>query len=377
MHDDQIPGTAPCRSELKRSLSLPLITFYGLGTIIGAGIYVLIGEVAARAGMHAPVAFVLAAIVAAFTAFTYAELSARHPHSAGEAAYVQAAFGRAALSASTGACVIFIGIVSTATLANGFVAYLRLFVTLPDALVIAGLILALGALAAWGISESVWAATFITLLELFGLGLVLFVVSDSFAELPERWPELLPRADGEVWAGVFLGAFLAFYAFIGFEDMVNVAEEVKNPRRNLPRAILLAVVISTVLHVLVALAAVLALPIEVLAGNDAPLATIVERRSGLSPVGISLISLVAVSNGALIQIIMASRVAYGMSRQGLAPRALGAVNPHTRTPILATAAVTAVALIFALWLPLVRLAQLTSLVTLIMFALMNLALSGG
>ncbi len=370
MHDT--PGTQG--AELKRSLSLALITCYGLGTIIGAGIYVLIGEIAARAGMHAPLAFAFAAVVAAFTAFSYAELCARYPHSAGEAAYVQAAFGRVNLSTFTGSCVILVGIVSAATLANGFVGYLRVFITLPDQLVIIGFILALAALAAWGISESVWAATLITLLELFGLGLVLFVTSGSFMELPERWPELLPRADGEVWTGVFLGAFLAFYAFIGFEDMVNVAEEVKNPRRNLPRAIVLALTISTLLYVLVALAAVLALPIETLAHSGAPLALIVEQRGGLSPAGISLISLAAVSNGALIQIIMASRVVYGMSRQGLAPSALGAVNSRTRTPLVATVAVTAVALAFALWLPLVRLAQLTSLVTLIVFALINLAL---
>ncbi len=375
MKTDWLRAGAPdSRIELKRSLSLPLITSYGLGTIIGAGIYVLTGAIAARAGMYAPVSFALAAVIAGFTAFSYAELCARYPRSAGEAAYVEEAFGRPALSAATGAGVVLMGMVSSATLANGFVGYLRLFVALPDAFVVTAFVLALGALAAWGISESVWAATIVTVLELFGLGLVLFVAGDSLAELPARWPELVPPPVGAAWTGIFLGAFLAFYAFIGFEDMVNVAEEVKDPRRNLPRAIILALVISTVLYVLVALTAVLALPMELLAGNEAPLATVVEHTGRLSPTGIGLISLVAVSNGALIQIIMASRVVYGMACQGIAPRAFARVHARTRTPLLATAAITAFALAFALWLPLVRLAQLTSLITLVVFALMNLAL---
>ncbi|MFQ6023910.1 MAG: APC family permease [Acidiferrobacterales bacterium] len=361
------------RTELKRSLSLPLITFYGLGTIIGAGIYVLIGEVAGRTGMFAPIAFLLAAVIAAFTAFSYAELSARHPRSAGEAVYVEEAFHRPWLSGLIGWAVVLIGIVSTATLANGFIGYLKLFVVMPDWLVISTLVVALGLLAAWGISESVWTATVITLLELFGLLIVLFVAGDSLGALPDRWLELVPPLEAHTWLGIAVGAFLAFYAFIGFEDMVNVAEEVKNPRRNLPLSIILALCISTGLYLLVAMTAVLALPVDLLAQSDAPLATIIEQR-GHKSVGIGLISLIAVVNGALIQIIMASRVMYGMSRQHIAPRVFSLVNPRTRTPVRATAVLTVTVLVLALWLPLVTLAQATSFITLIVFALVNLAL---
>ena len=236
--------------ELKRSLSLPLITFYGLGTIIGAGIYVLIGEVAGRAGMYAPFAFLLAAVVAAFSAFAYAELSARYPLSAGEAIYVKEAFHRRWLTIATGWSVVLIGTVSAAALANGFIGYLRLFVRLPNWLAISLLVVGLGLLAAWGISQSVWVATIITLVELGGLLIVLFVARDGLAVLPQRWGELIPPPTADVWTGIALGGFLAFYAFIGFEDMVNVAEEVKNPRRNLPLAIILALCVSTLLYML-------------------------------------------------------------------------------------------------------------------------------
>ena len=184
----------------------------------------------------------------------------------------------------------------------------------------------------------------------------------------------MPPADAGVWRGILLGAFLAFYAFIGFEDMVNVAEEVKDPGRNLPRAILLTLAIATLLYMLVAVAAVLALPAAELAHSDAPFALLYTRATGRPPTAISVISLFAVVNGALIQIIMASRILYGMSREGWLHAALGRVHPVRRTPLLATALVTLAVLALALWLPLVTLARATSFITLVAFSLINLAL---
>jgi amino acid transporter len=359
--------------ELKRSLSLPLITLYGLGTIVGAGIYVLIGEVAGQAGFYAPIAFLVAALVAGVTAFTYAELVSRHPRSAAEAVYVEAAFGRRWLATLAGWAVVAVGVVSSATIANGFVGYLQFFVGIPGWLAISALILLLGALAAWGISESAWAAAAMTILELLGLLIVLLAAGDSLTSLPQRLPELLPPFEWAPWSGIVLGAFLAFYAFIGFEDMVNVAEEVKNPRRNLPVAIVLALLISSTLYLLIAVVSVLTLPPGELAGSGAPLAHIVER-AGWSPHTIVLISLVAVINGALVQIIMASRMTYGMALQGTAPALFASVHDVTRTPLNATVFITLVVLVFALWLPLLTLAKITSFITLSLFALMNAAL---
>jgi len=342
---------------LNRSLSLPLITFYGLGTIIGAGIYVLIGVVASKAGMFSPLAFLLAAFIAGFTAFSYAELSSRLPRSAGEAVYI---------------------LVSSATIANGFVGYLEIFVQIPNWLAITCLVMSLGLIAAIGISQSVWMATIITLVEIGGLIYVLVVAGDNFSQLPARLPELIPSFEISAWNGIFIGAFLAFYAFIGFEDMVNVAEEVKDAPRTLPKAIIIALIVSTILYLAIALVAVLALPINDLASSNAPLALIVENSvessGNRSTLFIAAISLVAVINGALIQIIMASRVLYGMANAGMAPHILAKVHPRTQTPLISTGLAVFAVLVLALWLPLVTLAQITSFITLTIFAIVNLSL---
>lgn len=361
-------------NPLKRSLSLPLLTFYGLGTILGAGIYVLVGKVAAPAGPYVPIAFLVAALLALFTALSYAELAARYPKSGGAAVYVQAAFHRQWLSLFVGFLMILTGMVSAATLVNGFVGYLHVLVEVPAWLVIAVLVLGLGTLAAWGIAESVAAAALITVIELGGLIFILFVTGNHLADLPARYAEFVPPADLHIWNGIILGAFLAFYAFIGFEDMVTVAEETKEPMRNVPLAILLALTIATLLYVLVALAAVLALPVDELARTEAPFALLYTQATGQPPTVITIISLFAVVNGALIQNIMASRILYGMSREGWLHESLGRVHPVRRTPLLATALVTLATLVLALWLPLVTLAKATSFITLVAFSLINLAL---
>jgi basic amino acid/polyamine antiporter, APA family len=361
---------------LRRALNLPLLTFYGLGTIIGAGIYVLVGKVAASAGMHAPIAFVVAAAVAGLTAFAYAELSARFPRCAGPAVYVHAAFGRRWLANLVGWTVVVTAVVSAAAIANGFAGYLGVFVVLPRWVVISGLSLALGAIAAWGIGESVRIAAAITILEVGGLLLVVALAGSSLASLPVRWPELVGTsalADGAAWAGILLGAVLAFYAFIGFEDMVNVAEEVKDPSRTLPRAIFLSVALSTALYLLVALVAVLTLPPAVLAASEAPLADIVASLGHDPRASIALISLLAVTNGALIQVIMASRVIYGLGLAEGAPASLSRVHPRFHTPARATALVAAGVWVLALWFPIEGLARVTSALTLAVFTMMNVS----
>ncbi|NNE90914.1 MAG: amino acid permease [Verrucomicrobiales bacterium] len=369
MQDSQKPTVS-----LRRSLSLPLLTFYGIGTILGAGIYVLIGEVAAESGMHSPIAFLVAAIVAGFTAFSYAELSSRIPRSAGEAAYVSAGLKSQVLAGIAGWGVVATGIVSAATIANGFVGYLDEFFPAQRELTICIAVLILGVIAAWGVRTSVAAASVITVIEIGGLVFVIALAGHNFAALPDRLPEMVPDVSLVHATGIVAGAYLAFFAFIGFEDIVNMAEETVEPRKTVPRAIIISLFVSTTLYILVAVVATLALPLDELAGAKAPLARIVEERGPKARATISLVSLVAVINGALIQIIMASRVLYGMAKQGLAPQFFSRVHRLRRTPIRATAFTTGVAWIFALGLPLVTLAILTSTVTLTVFALVNLAL---
>jgi APA family basic amino acid/polyamine antiporter len=364
----------PTPVTLKRTLTLPLLTFYGLGTILGAGIYVLIGEVAGIAGMATPLAFLLASILATLSALSYAELSARFPISAGEAIYVQQAFGRRDLSRLIGLLIVTIGVVSSATLVRGFVGYFQIFIPMTDWAIISLLVCMLGALAIKGISESAWVAAATTVIEIAGLVLILAVAGEHLTDLPARWPEMMPGTMDITVIGIVAGAFVAFYSFIGFEDIVNVAEEVKQPARTLPRAIVWSLIITTVLYMLVSTVAVLTVNPSELAASGAPLALVYEQATGREPLFITSIGLAAVINGALIQIIMASRVLYGMARQGWMPAFFAKVNATTRTPVITTLLLSTLILFAALWLPLLTLAKITSFITLFVFAMVNLSL---
>ena len=359
--------------KLKRSVTLPMITLYGLGTIIGAGIFVLIGKVAGIAGIYAPFAFLVASLIAGFTAFSYAELSSRFPKSAGEAVYLQEVFHYAWLSTATGLAVALVGIISAATITNGAVGYIRIFIDLPPWLIILLLVSALSLLAAWGISESVMVAAVTTSITIVGLIAVIAINGDALATLPQRSPELTPQGSG-VWGMILFGGFVAFYAFIGFEDMINIAEEVKERSRNMPLAIVLALVITTILYLLVSLAAVLSHDPALLATSDAPLAALVGEEQHRVKQIIGMISILAIADGILIQIIKSARILYGMSSQRLIPSLFAAVHPFTRTPLLATLLVALLVMGLALALPLLTLAETTSFITLIVFAAINVAL---
>jgi len=360
--------------QLRRTLSLPMMTLYGVGTTVGAGIYVLVGKVAGAAGLLAPVSFVLAALLAAFSALSFAELSSRFPRSAGEALYVSEGLGARRLGTIVGLLVVLSGIVSSATISIGAAGYLNTLVVVPDTPVIVGIILLLGAIAVWGIREAVTIAAVLTLIEVAGLLLIVWVGRDAFGAIPEAVSAQPPIFDLVVLGGVASGVVLAFFAFIGFEDMVNVAEEIRDVRRTLPRAIILTLVITTVIYLVVSLVATFSLPVAQVAASEAPLALIYTEATGSSPWPISLIGLVAVVNGALIQIIMGSRVLYGLARQKQFFPVFATVNRHTRTPIAATVAVAGTVMVFALALPLENLARLTSLIVLVVFAIVNLAL---
>jgi amino acid transporter len=359
---------------LARKITLPFLLFYGLGNILGAGIYVLIGEVAGLAGLYAPFAFVLALVIASFTALSYSELAARYPVSAGEAVYIREGLHSRSLSIAVGLTIALAGLVSAATIARGFAGYLNELLPLPEVAVIVGIILLLGAIAAWGIGESVAIASAVTLVEIGGLLLILWIGAPALAQLPERLPDLLPPLELESWHGIALGAFLAFYAFLGFEDMVNIAEEVKDPSRSFPRAILSALLIATLLYISVSLVSILLLSPEQLSASHAPFATLYRHATGEESTLITYISLLAVVNGALIQMIMASRILYGMSSKGWLPASLSYVHPVRKTPLVSTLLVIIMTLSFALWLPLVSLANLCSSMILVVFIMVNISL---
>ncbi|NND55442.1 MAG: amino acid permease [Gammaproteobacteria bacterium] len=359
---------------LRRDVGLTLFALYGIGNIIGAGIYVLVGKVVGEAGLLAPLAFMLAAAIAGLTGLSYGELAARYPVSAGEAVYLQKAFGRRWLSVGAGLLIAVAGLVSSATMARGFVGYLGQFVAANDALVITVLISALTLIAVRGIAESARVAAALTLIEAGGLLWIIVAAAPDAAQLTSIPAIEFVPTGMSAWQGIFAAAFLAFFAFIGFEDMVSIAEEVRDPERSMPRGIIIAFVVSASLYLLVTIVSIGVLPVAELAASDAPLADVYRAATGGSIVVISVIGLVAVINGALIQIIKASRVFYGMACNGWLPRFFSRVNSRTRTPLIATLIAGSLVLLLALLLPLVSLAKITSGMVLLVFALVNVAL---
>ena len=353
--------------QLKSSLSLFQITFLGVGTMVGAGIYVLVGKVAGVSGSFSLWAFVAAAFIVLFSAYSHGFLAKHIPSSAGAAEYVNKAFHSSHLTLVVGIGVLLTGVASCATLANGFFGYLSEFVALPKWLVISLVLGALLLVAVQAINTSANFAVAVTFLELLGLVLVIvFARSGNFEPALQT-----PSASLQDMQLVLAGAFVAFYAYVGFEDMVNLAEEVKQPHKHMLPAVMLALLITTCLYLLVAWVALHALPIDELARSDAPFADMLSHTPWLAK-SISLIGLIAIINGALIQVLMGSRMLFGLSRNKQLPDFLNRLNSK-QIPINATLVVIVMVWVFALALPLLTLAKLTSGIILVVFTLVNAA----
>ncbi|NPU66264.1 amino acid permease [Bradyrhizobium sp. 83012] len=358
---------------LRRRLGLPLLVLYGTGVTVGAGIYVLIGAVAGHAGVHSSWAFALAATVMAFTAASYAELATRYPVSAGEAAYVRAAFESRLLSTAVGSLRLATGVIAAAAVTLGGAGYIRQLIDLPVPFVAVVIVGALGVVAAWGILESVMLAGLLTLIETGGL---LWIIVSAVHSGVSFGPALLvpPPLDVGVLSGITFAGLLAFFAFVGFEDLANVVEEAKSPQRNIPWAMALTLLITSLLYVLIAAIAVSAVPPAVLAASPAPLSLVFNAVAHISPATFNMIAIVSTMNTVLAQMTMTARVVYGMAEQGDLPRIAGRVDRRTGTPLIATGLVMLAVAALALSFPLERLAEGTSLVTLTIFAVVNLCL---
>lgn len=361
--------------ELSRVITLPLLVLYGLGITIGAGIYVLVGQTAAQAGIYAPMSFVLAAFVMAFSAGTFAEFTGRIPQAAGEAVFVKAGFGSELLSLLAGGLIVLSAVVAAATIALGGTGYIVSLTGFSEPVVVACVITMMGLVAMWGIKQSVIFAGIFTVLEVIGL---LIIIIAGFWQKPDLLMEIgqviPPLSDTTAITAVFTTSLIAFFAFIGFDDVVNLVEETKNPARTMPLAILITLVVATILYFLVTLVAVFAVPLDILGTSTAPISLLFQTLTGVSPLAISLIAIVATLNGVIIQIIMASRVVYGMAKKGGLPNALSRVNSRTHTPILSTVIITAVSIILALFFPIEKLAALTTSLILFVFTLVNMSL---
>lgn len=354
--------------SLKRTLSLPVLTLFGVGNILGAGIYVLIGKVAGSAGYSTPFAFVVAMVIAGLTAFSYMELSAKHPKSAGSALYVYKAFKQRWLAVVIGIILVLAGVASSATLALGFAGYLSEMLDVPPVLSAIVLIIVLSGLVLVGVSESAKVAGLFTFVEIAGL--VLIVATGFMAgRVSLDNTVILDKTVG--LGGLMVGAFLAFYAFIGFEDIVSVAEEAKKPKKTLPLAIVLSLLISSILYIVVVVVSLSYVAPNQLAGSNAPLNLVLANIGGINPSSISVIALVAALNGVIVQLIMGSRILYGMSNQGWLPQLFSVVHPKSKTPVNAVLFVTCLMILGILFLPLLSLAKLTSFLVLSIFCLVN------
>jgi basic amino acid/polyamine antiporter, APA family len=366
-------------TQLRRQLGLAALVFYGVGDILGAGIYALVGEVAGMAGRLSWLSFLIALIVASFTGLTYAELGGRFPRSGGESHFCRQAFRQPWIAKLIGWLVFTSGVLSLATVSRAFAGYLHILI--PDVsaqVMVVSLLLLLAAINFLGINVSSAANIVCTLIESSGL---LIVVCAGLAFIAEARPSMASEAtfsiSGDVpgMFAVFQAASLAFFAFIGFEDMVNVAEEARNPGRDMPRAIILAASIAGILYIIVVLVATRVLSPQELATSDAPLLRVVQVAAPSIPTWLfTTIALFAVANTGLLNFITASRLLYGMSQDGLLPKILGNVHEGRGTPHGAIGVVLVTAISLATTGTLAYLAGTTSVLLLIVFLTMNVVL---
>ncbi len=355
-------------ASLKRNIGLPLLTLYGIGIIIGAGIYILIGAVAERAGAYAPLAFVLAGIVVLPTALSYAELSSRVPEAGGVAAYIEKGLGLHRLSLIVGLFLVVSGIFSGAAVLRGGVGYLAALVDVPVPLAVIGVGAMLIAVALIGVFESLLLAGIFTLIEVAGLGFVIWAGFSAPAVID------ITHLPPPYWPGIGAGAALAFFAYLGFEDMVNLAEETRSARRTMPLAIMLAVILTSALYFLVSAAAVRAVPVEALAASGKPLVLVWQAGFGHDGRTLALIAVFSALNGVLAQIIMGSRLLYSLGRHSPALAIFHRVSPRLRTPVLAILFVGVSLIGAALADDVAGLAKRATSVLLIIFTVANISL---
>lgn len=364
-------------SSLKRVFGLPTLVIYGVGDILGAGIYAVIGKIAGLSGSMVWASFLVSLFVAALTALSYAELSSRVPQSGGVACFIHRAFRTDWLSILVGWLMFCTCLVSMATLSKAFAGYFNTFAPMiPAWLVILALFSGLAFVNFKGMEESSALNIFCTSVEVTGL-MIVIIVSTLFlwGNTGNAVANSVANAPTTNWVAIIQGAALAFYAFIGFEDMVNVAEEVKNPERNVPKAIVLALTIAGIVYILISWLSTNVLSATELAASNAPLLEVVLRsQPNFPPLVFTAIALLAVLNTALLNFVTASRLLFGMSREGLLPAWLGKLHSQRLTPYRTLYIILPIAIFLALSGTLQFLAGTTATLILAMFCLVNLSL---
>ncbi|SRR5579885_281274 len=356
-------------TELKRHLGLFSTTMYGVGIILGAGIYVLVGSAAGTAGNSVWLSFLMGSAVAALSGLSYAELGSIYPRSAAEFVFVKNAFKSNFLGSTVGWLSVFVSIISAATVALGFGGYITEFIHVP---IIVSAMLLIGSLSIvnfLGIRESSWMNIVFTLIEVTGLAIIIYlgfssgqVDSVNYLEMPFGIH------------GIFLGFILIFFAFIGFEDMVNIAEETKNPQRTIPKAILFSILITGVIYILVSLSAVRIMNWSELGQSVAPLADAAGKIMGFNGrILLSVLALFATTNTVLIILLSGSRMLYGLSSQDSLPKIFGRIHHITKTPWASVTLMMLASIAFVLIGNIVTVANITVFVLVVVYAMVNLS----
>ncbi|MCC7145516.1 MAG: amino acid permease [Phycisphaeraceae bacterium] len=367
--------SAPTSVSLRRALGLPTLAIYGVGNMLGAGIYGLVGKAAGQMGHMLWLAFVVSLLAAGLTGLSYASLGSRYPKAAGAAFVTQRAWAKPWLTYLIGLAIMASGLTSMATASRVFADYSLTFLgsSLPPAVVVGGFLLLLALVNFRGIRESAGLNNVCTVVETAGLLLIIAVGLPYLGSVNYLDPTSVANPAGNLDLALLLQtSILTFFAFIGFEDLLNVSEEVKNPRRTFPLAMVIALSLVTVIYILVSLAAVSVVPRAELTSSPSPLLEVVHHAAPWCPSWVfAAVALFAVANTALLNFIMGSRLAYGMARQGLLPAFLGTIHPQRQTPHRAIGILLLIALALALPGNVKTLASATSLLLMLAFIVVN------
>jgi amino acid transporter len=389
------PGDRPEQSPgLRPVLGPGLVMLYGVGGMLGAGIYVLIPNVAKTLGNAVWLAFVISMIAALLTGLSYACIGSRYPKAAGAAYATLRAYRFRGLAYVVGLAVTASGLTSMATGARAIGAEIqKMGATLPPTVMSVIYLVLLAGIVFWGIRQCMAMNVVCTTVEVLGLLFIIVIgigyvgsadllrgppIVTSAASIESATSIAGPSTDADAFGSLTLaivmsGAVLTFFAFIGFEDILNIAEETKNPRRDIPFGLIGAMMIATVIYMLVAVIAVSAVPFEMLQKEG--LRGVVKVAAPWCPPWVfSVVLIFAVANTALLNYVMASRLVYGMSKSGLLPRALSKVNAKTRTPWMATLVLLGLIVVLVLIGRISDLAAATTLLLLSVFAVVNVGL---
>ncbi|MDP4039922.1 MAG: amino acid permease [Candidatus Pacearchaeota archaeon] len=351
--------------KLKKELGLFSVTVAGVGIILGAGIYALIGIAAGETGNTIWLSFLISAIVAAFTGLSYAELSSIFKGDAGEYDYINAGFGRK-LAGFVSLLIIFTGVVSSAAVALGFAGYLSSLIAIRYLFAGIAIVMLMAFLNYWGIKESNKFNLTATTIEFLGLVIIILLGIKHFGSV-----DLFEMPNG--FFGVLKTGALLFFAFMGFETIVKLSEEAKNPEKTIPKAIILSVVITAILYILVAISAVSILPVEQIAGSKSPLADVAAYSfGGTAFIILAIIALFSTSNTVLLTMLTTSRMVYGMAERKFLPKIFSKIHKKRGTPYVAVFAVGIVTVALTFFEDIGFVADLTTVLLFATFALINL-----